>query len=195
MERREGGRERGELYIFDYLRPTHEQNIFLQLHLIISVFTLPNETKLHQTNNCEGCCSASAWASTSKHSKILKFHGAGRFGQKGVFYPNQRLQVQPSQPRRIRHCTAQLWRPTHSPCTSIRIIIITVVKLNVHYHQDASDSRFNLWVQWQELAVPPKFLQKAMCHIKSVMCSPSYSIPKAWTGKVSFMFCAICLVP
>lgn len=28
------------------------------------------------------------------------------------------------------------------------IIIITVIKLNVHYHQDASDSRFSLWVQW-----------------------------------------------
>lgn len=51
-DREKGGRE--ELYIFGYLRPAHEQNIFLQLHLIILLFTFPNETKPHQTNNCEG---------------------------------------------------------------------------------------------------------------------------------------------
>lgn len=73
--------------------------------------------------------------------------------------------------------------PTPCTCTSIMIIIITVVKLNVHYYQDAGDSRFNHRVQWAAVIVPPKFLQTTMCHIKSMMCSTSHSIPKAMDSK------------
>lgn len=45
---RERDKERGNIIY------NHPQDIFLQLHLIISLFPFPNDTKPHQTNNCEG---------------------------------------------------------------------------------------------------------------------------------------------
>lgn len=128
----------------------HKQNIFPQLHLIIESFTLTNETKQHKTNKCKGVVFGRHMIAhrhvrkdSSNYMTLLDFD------RKAYFYPNQCLRVKlPRSGACFPAVRSAGMLPTHHTRASIMIVIITVVKLNVHYYRDDGDSRFNHRVPW-----------------------------------------------